>query len=323
MLRQILFRENKSKYFIIIATLIVSLLLSSRVLAGNFSDHFGIIKDNKKVTPEQEVEFIKKDKEYLTNISAPNNQSLNSEIMELEKELDKVKDEYVSTKNNIKVYTGNAVLKNNALRTAIINRKNLIISKNAFEYDDRSKYMIERGYDKETRARANFSQKDLDVAVASVIEVIESLEIDTSFLNKTSFVVSPHKIEGINGYTVTRSDGNHTVIVSKQVAFAPETWTVKNIKSTTLHEIGHVFYNNKNIAKLNSGLVSKYSVSNLPADTSLNVDAWKESPTENFAEDFKMFLSDKLGEKSFEPTKKQTSQPYDESSFTKLMETLY
>lgn len=313
----------KNKIMIVIFIVgIIFLLNNQKILAAGFNNNLNLIKDT-EVTGEVEEEFIKNDKEYLN--TKPGNGSLEKEISQLESELEKVKKEYIKTSNNIKVYTGNTALKNNALRTAIINRKNLIKSAGSFKYDDKSKYMMDREYERESRVKGKINQMDLDLALESILTVLENLEIDSSFLENTKFVVSPYLIDGINGYTVSRSNGLNTVVVSNQTMMAPAQWRKKNIKSTTLHEIGHVFYNGHRNKIASKDLVSKYKVENdTTQSNSINRDleSWKNSPSENFAEDFRIYTSSKLGDKSFEPLKKKTNQGYEEKEFADMMSTL-
>lgn len=302
------------KQIIIIAMIIASILIikGDNVFAADFNSNLTNIKS--KVTPEKEVEFINNDKAYLN--SKPSSSDLEKEIKELETELGNVKNDYITTSNNVKIYTGNAALKNSALRTAIVNRKDLIKSGAAFKYDDQSKYTLERDYDKEQKVRKTFTQEQMDNSLASVKEVIENLDMDMSFLKDTTFVLSPYSIDGINGYTLTRPNGTSAVVISNQNMMAPGAFIQKSIKSTTLHEIGHVFYNKKQVA-LKENNIKIESDATIRAE---NVSGWKTSQTENFAEDFRIFASSKLGNKSFEPMKKKTEIETNHQEFAKAIE---
>ena len=306
--------SNIRKQIVMVAIITISILVArGEVKAADFNSNLNNIKG--QVTPEQEQAFIKADKEYLT--ANKDKSQAKSEIQELEKELSQVKNDYVTTSNQIKIYSGNTALKNNAIRTAIVNRQNLIKGSN-FNYDETTKYMMDRDYHKEQRVRKTFTQSQLDRSLQAVVEIIENLNIDKKFLSDTTFVISPYQMDGINGYTLTRSSGKGTVVISNQNAMAPLAWIEKSIKSTTLHEIGHVFYNKNQVALKENNI----KIENDTTIRAENLDGWKASSSENFAEDFRIFASNKLGSKSFEPMKKKTNIQTDEKQFASVMESM-
>ncbi len=287
-------------------------LRGHRVLASEFDSNFENVTE--KVTPEKEAKFIENDKEYL-NTEHPIDE-LEQEIEVLEEELSSVKNDYIKTNNNVKIYTGNTALKNNALRTAIINRKGLISSGKSFKYDDRARYTIGREFIKEHQVRKVFTQKQIDQSLVLVKEVIENLEMNCEFLRDTIFVISPYMIDGANGYTLTKDSGNSLVVVSGQDLKAPDNFIERSIKSTVLHEIGHVFLNKKH-ASLKQHNLKIESYVTARAD---NLNQWEKSTRENFAEDFRIFASGKLGSKSFKPMKKKTTIKTDQKKFADIME---
>ncbi len=301
--------------WIIRMVLLIALILilnKTSVFAVGFGSNY--LKLKEECTPDKEVEFIENDKIYLH--TKPALYRIRIEIMILEQELSNLEDTCIKTSNGIRVYTGNSSLKNNAIRIGIINRKMLILNYRDFKYDDSAKYIIGRNYDREKRVGDRFTQKQIDDALNNVVEVIENLQMDTSFLKDTDFVILPYAMSGVNGYTLTKSNGKSTIVISGQDITAPDLYIEMSIKSKTLHEIGHVFLNKKNLElrKYNI-IIDQEEKNNLDS-----LDKWETSERENFAEDFRIFASRKLGDKSFKPMKKKTILETDEKVFAEIME---
>lgn len=310
---------NKKKTLSIITILIIIIGFNIKVESSEISFSDNIKNLEGQMTLEKYHRFLKVDENYLENLKDKSN--INKEIKELEKLLKDVDKEYTEVKG-IKVYKGEAGLKNDGIRKAIKNREDLLKNEN-FKYDFNKSYTIDRGYTEKLANREMFTQREMDLAYESVIEVIENIELDTEFLKDTKFVISPHLLKGMNGYAVTRSNGKNTIVIGTKVMAPSEDWVRLSIKSTILHEIGHVFQsiNNEKIKNTRAGKDYLIQADKILSNSSKE-ETWETSVNENFAEDFRVHFSNKMGDSSINPLKKKTFREYNEVEFTEVIESI-
>lgn len=206
-----------------------------------------------------------------------------------------------------------------------VDKKNLQNS-SSLKYDE-GEFMLYTGGSTLDISR-KLNDKEIQLIEEEIQNVIKTIPVGGSYFDNTKIIASPYGFKGASGFTITRNFNGkleHIIVISTSPgAYVPYGEFHRNmIKSTILHEIGHVYQNKLLNLKttdavlqqcgsevlniLNSEILSMEL--NEDASSDLNT-TWKNSPKENFAEDFRFYFSDKLGDHAFKPFRKKTNKEF-------------
>ena len=265
------------------------------------------------------------DIDYLNDMSKQstiNESKLKAEIDDLNKELDDCYSRVITTNNGIKIYLPELILKIDSIKQAIAMRTELMNrhkNKEMFVYieypllseiehigilegfhkyvntDDFFKEQLEKQekYDKyydSRRVDEFFNSWDEIEYLVNGLNSIEGYDLEG-----TVIMISPCEVTPASGYFIDHNDNKHKASRTGVVVLQNKKC---NILSTTLHELGHqVYKENVENNKLNFNKYYNLYKSDFDKYNAVEVYeiTWDKKLTENFAEDFKIYLTSKLG----------------------------
>lgn len=162
--------------------------------------------------------------------------------------------------------------------------------------------------------------KDQQVIQEIIVKTLDDLEINSEVFKDLEILISGYTINELLGAATLRSTGNYSegIIMAISPKRAKETnESYENrVKRTLIHELGHIFEGRIDTEKNNP--FGEKKVMDLMAEiypesiVKAKDDSWANSLQENFAEDFKIYFSKRLGESSFNPGQKNTNYEYND-----------
>ena len=305
-------------------------------MKGNFVDaevksieNFDLLENRLIVDEEIDASkfnrFLKKDIAYLKSREFTETE-LKKEIAFIDRLIYENSQYFVTTKKKSIVYPPNTVGNLDVYGVAKENRENLLKSQKKTSLGVRGSTLYFPQKPVRARIKGYINGEKLLTNYREAINVLDNIMMPEEYFKYLVVSISPYKLESIDGfaeYTGAYNEGA-TIILGREIKNVPANseYYKREIRSTMLHELGHIYHymntreynkadgvmNFKNLfwreyANLYGGLISKtYNKSS---------DSWETDIAENFAEDFRIYYSRKLGKYSFKPKDKRTRYDYD------------
>lgn len=293
--------KNLKKQRVVILTLLFILLFSVSVFA-----EIGLVGEDQTYE-----EYNIEEKEHINKIinddSINSKSKLNQEIKQIEEKLEEIiNNGYTTTRSNVKIYDPKATLDISTCKLAIYNRNNAIKSKD-FKYRD------DLFFDLYSNAADNIIlceiENDFYKNITEETEkIVNTMYIDNNFLSGTIIQISPFNLRDVNGYAYRFRD---IIVVANG-------GSLKGYTSTLLHEIGHTVWNQ--VERLTKKpfidqYKEFYNFKSLEENKGKDYNSyeesieWEEHPAESFAEDFKIYISNR-GRIKYNVIDKRTNYPF-------------
>lgn len=123
-----------------------------------------------------------------------------------------------------------------------------------------------------------------ETAIKGTIEAIESMYIPKNLVNNLKIFISPYELDKVRGYSTIyelKEAEDYIVIPSD----------TKYLKSNLYHELGHIYWNS--VMLNNENFKNEYL--KLYKGQTFNDLIWEYNIEENFAEDFKVLMLERIG----------------------------
>ena len=299
--------------------------------------HLGLLEnrliEDEEIDSRRFKEFMDLDKEYLKR-EGLSREEIKKQIDYLEELIYENNQYFITTARKTIIYPPNTVGNINVYSVARDNRKKILDrgSKEGFVYRESIFYYPQKAiladyksHIRGDRLLENYRQTK---------SLLEKIDLPDRYLEGLIVSISPYSLEGIEGFTemVDSSKKKVTLVVAKDIKNTSTRSNIykKTIQSTVLHELGHVFHykstsyqGNGRVINIEDEFWKDYNslyenkltrVYN--PDTTLG---WDQDILENFAEDFRVSYSKKLGKDSFNGRNKRTIYKYNKN-FERFME---
>lgn len=296
---------------------IVSILLAL-VLLFNFNI-VGNATNEVEFSPDS---FVEEDKFYLEQMAVKNKideQSLKKEVDELNKRIDELYNSYHLTKNGAKVYTAEQIEEIDTLKRAIVMRLELMILEDLDEFNyvefpmvsEIEQYGIISNYPSVEGIRFFEEQNAIDAGEESYWG-----NVDVKYFENQSFqdfVAGIEALEGllnVEGVNIVFSPYKTLGSYAYYENYIPEELFSQNMRrsrvyflprtnvdyvSTLYHELGHLVYHEYVLhdKELLDEYYSFYE-EQFNANDAIHTYEWDKKLTECFAEDYKIYSSNKI-----------------------------
>lgn len=315
---------------VLIILVIMSASISYSESIENNMDHFNLLNGSDNINDIEDTsiykEFLKKDKEYLekNNLSK---ETIQKEISAIDDKIYEFSGKYIKTNKGAILYSPNIVGNIHILSTAKNNRIEMLNSPRVFRYKEDVIYFPRKkvlGTYKD-----NISPEVLKIVYEEVENVLDNIEVEDDFLKNIVISVSPFDLRGINAFTEVYDIYNDGITIVMGSGGIKNTSNIEymreSIRSTLLHELGHVVHykstlDNDNMKDKNSKFWKEYNsiygnelnFTYSSKNNTTSSEDWVNDCAENFAEDFKVYFSNKLGKYSFESQNKLTAFEYND-----------
>lgn len=322
-------RSNNIKKIFAVFIFVIILFLSNNVFADSFYEFNG-----RSLIPAET--FISEDIKSLDRFQKI--EEVYDEIRELNKLEKQLLTKYIPTHSGVKLYDPVITEQIHAINGALYYRWEIINKGIGEELEIReNQYFADNPYTK-MKIKGRSSRSEVEAALIEAKRVLNYIEIDTQYTDGVLMFISPYHLEGALGFAHSYKHGNNwirTAVIGGRLNNTYEDYTdnyyLKKpvrvdqethmaFRNTILHELGHTV---DNLLKVNNKEFKETYYTIYPEMLGGHVGSWEFREQENFAEDFKVFFSDKLGRMSNKIDYKKTAFKYDkrvDELFNELLE---